>query len=158
MVWLTRACVCMWFQVCPCHLISTMVHHHHPADLHSLTERAERPQQRHGEASRPSLSCMFPLTQIKEFEYKYVTGLTHAFMPMPLTCFSPSLSSLTPCPLLIDGTSHPSSINLSLPSLKPFLLNAGVMFCMENSLVKCIAELRSLTALGEMLAWPLSID
>lgn len=72
--------------------------------------------------------------------------------------FSPSLSSLTLCPPLPDRTNHPSGINFPRLSVKRFLLNAGMMFCMENSLVKCIAELRSLTALGETLAWPLFID
>lgn len=65
---------------------------------------------------------------------------------------SPSLSSLTLCPPLTDRTNHPSGINFPRLSVKHFLLNAGMMFCMENSLVKCIAELRSLTALGETLA------
>lgn len=50
-----------------------------------------------------------------ELKHKYMTILKHAFMHPSLkhvcTLFSPSLSSLTLCPLLTDKTSHPSSIN-----------------------------------------------
>lgn len=66
--------------------------------------------------------------------------------------FSPSLSSLTLCPPLTGGTSQRSGFHFLRLSLKHFLLNAGMMFCIENSRVKCIAAFRSLTALGETLA------
>lgn len=45
----------MWFPVCPCHLIHTLVHHYHPASHRTLCERAERPRQRHGETTARSL-------------------------------------------------------------------------------------------------------
>lgn len=120
---------CMWFPVRPCHLIHTVVHHHHPADGCALCERDQRPRQRYSERTSHILcgacfldfgwhhicdlpACLHTDTHVK---IKYMAGLTHAFMLLALkhvcTLFSPSLSSLTPCPLLIDKTSHPSSIN-----------------------------------------------
>lgn len=102
------------------------------------------------------------LSRKDEPAHKYLTSFEHApGHPSPkheCTLSPPSLSSLTLCPPLTDKTNHPNGINFPPLSVKRFLLNAGMMFCMEKSLVKCIAELRSLTALGETLAWPLSID
>lgn len=67
------------------------------------------------EGDCPSVMNAPAHTQMHELKHKYTTSLTHAFMHRALkhvrTLFSPSLSSLTPCPLLSDKTSHPSSIN-----------------------------------------------
>lgn len=108
--------------------------------------------------SRPVSALVSERAETSEEEgyFQDLSGLERAAAhPSPkreCTLCSPSLSSLTLCPLLTDKTNHHSAIGVPSSTSEAFPLNAGMMFCMENSLVKCIAELRSLTALGETLA------
>lgn len=157
-------CVCL-FAVCPGNLNHVVVHHYDPADPGAHRERHERPQQRpgedgsHCEPPRRLVSESVevdPLTYAPVSAYKYLISSERApargWPRLECTPVSPPLSPLTLCPPRAGRTNHPCGINFPPLSAKRFLLNAAVMFCMEDSLVKCIAELRSLTALGETLA------